>query len=84
MDFSLEHGYAWRSWHRIMSAKIPKRAGNLLLDKLRTIHLMEPDFNWLQGLTIGRRMIKNTNRLNPFTTTSGGAALDATLLAQLC
>jgi hypothetical protein len=58
MNLSLKHGYAWERWKRIISAKIPKRAGNMLLDKLRTIHLMEPDFNWLQGLIIGRRMIR--------------------------
>jgi endonuclease/exonuclease/phosphatase family metal-dependent hydrolase len=58
MNLSLRHGYAWRRWKRIVCAKIPKRAGNMLLNKLRTIWLFEPDFNWLQGLVIGRRMIK--------------------------
>jgi hypothetical protein len=64
MNLSLTHGYAWRRWKRIVSAKIPKRAGNMLLHKLRTIHLMEADFNWLQGLIIGRRMIKNAETNN--------------------
>ena len=58
MNLSLKHGYAWRRWKRIVCAKIPKRAGNMLLDKLRTIQLFEPDMNWSQGLVIGRRMIK--------------------------
>ena len=58
LNLSATHGYAWKRWKRIVSAKIPKRAGNMLLNKLRTIQLFEPDFNWSQGLEIGRRMIK--------------------------
>jgi hypothetical protein len=58
MNLSLQHGYVWSHWKRIVSAKIPKRAGNMLLNKLQTIHLFKADFNWLQGLVIGRRMIK--------------------------
>jgi hypothetical protein len=58
LNLAVTHGYTWQRWRRIVSAKIPKRAGNMLLNKLRTIHLFEPDFNWCQGLIIGRRMIK--------------------------
>jgi hypothetical protein len=64
MNISVKYGYAWRRWLRIVSAKIPKRAGNMLLNKLRTIHLIEPDCNWLQGLVIGRRMIKSAETNN--------------------
>jgi hypothetical protein len=85
MNISLKHGYAWERWKRIISAKIPKRAGNMLLDKLRTIHLMEPDFNWLQGLVIGRRMIREAetkNRLhdNQWGSRPGRHALGAVML----
>jgi hypothetical protein len=59
LNLALKHGYAWQRWQRIVSTKIPKAAGNMLLNKLRTITLFEPDFNWTQGLVIGRRMIKS-------------------------
>jgi hypothetical protein len=36
----------------------------MLLNKLRTIHLFEADFNWLQGLVIGCHMIKATETNN--------------------
>ena len=28
----MTHGYAWKRWKRIVAAKIPKRAGNMLLN----------------------------------------------------
>jgi hypothetical protein len=54
LNLSLQHGHAWTCWKRVASAKIPKRAGNMLLNKLRNIHLFEADFNWLQGLIVGQ------------------------------
>ena len=36
----------------------------MLLHKLRTIHLFEADFNWCQGLVIGRQMIKEAGTNN--------------------
>ena len=73
MNVSLEHGYAWRTWKRIVCAKIPKRAGNMLLDKLRTIQLFEPDMNWSQGLVIGRRMIRAAEKNKTLHDTNGAA-----------
>jgi hypothetical protein len=85
LNLSLEHGYAWKRWNRIVSTKIPKSAGNMLLHKLRTIHLFEADFNWCQGLIIGRRMIKEAeikDRLhdNQWGTRPGRHALGAVSL----
>jgi hypothetical protein len=85
MNISLKHGYACGRWKRIISAKIPKPTRNMLLDKLRTIHLMEPDFNWLQRLIIGRRMIQKAetnNRLhdNQWGSRPGCHALGAVML----
>ena len=61
LNLSAKHGYAWKRWRRIISAKIPKRAGILRLDQLRTINLFEPDFNWLLGMLFGKRMLRNTH-----------------------
>ena len=62
LNLSTTHGYAWRRWRRIVSAKIPKREGILLLDKLRTIHLFEADFNWVLGMIFGKRLLHSANR----------------------
>jgi hypothetical protein len=64
LNLSLQHGYAWTRWNRIVSMKIPKSAGNMLLHKLRTIHLFKADFYWCQGLVIGRQMIKEAETNN--------------------
>ncbi len=64
LNLSTQHGYAWRRWRRIVSAKIPKREGILLLDKLRTIHLFEPDFNWILGMIFGKRLLHSANHFH--------------------
>ena len=88
LNLSTTHGYAWRRWRRIISAKIPKRAGLLLLDKLRTIHLFEPDFNWLLGMLFGRRMLHAAHKFcflhdSQFGSRPGRQALSAVLMKQL-
>jgi hypothetical protein len=35
-------------WKKIVSVMIEKKPGNYQLDKLRTIHLFEADYNWLR------------------------------------
>ena len=78
LNLSPQHGYAWSRWNRIVSTKLPKSAGNMLLHKLRTIHLFEADFNWCQGLVIGRRMIKESeikNRLHQTGSSRSGSRL---------
>ena len=43
---------------------IEKKPGLFLLDKLRTIHLFEADYNWLLGMIFGRRMVYNAEAQN--------------------
>jgi hypothetical protein len=41
---------------------IEKKPGLFLLEKLRTIHLYEADYNWTLGLIFGRRMVHDTGK----------------------
>jgi hypothetical protein len=45
LSLSLAHCYAWKCWKIIVSTKIPRSAGNMLRNNLRTIHLFEADLN---------------------------------------
>ena len=88
LNLATKKGYAWRRWLRIISAKIPKREGILLLDKLRTIHLFEPDFNWILGLLFGKRMLQSADRNgllhdNQYGSRPGRHAIGAVLLKLL-
>jgi hypothetical protein len=57
LNIAASHGSPFERWKHIVSVMIEKKAGNYQLNKLRTIHLFEADYNWLLGLIFGRRMI---------------------------
>jgi hypothetical protein len=56
-QLALAHGYVWDRWKGIVSVMIENKPGLFLLEKLRTIHLYEADYNWTLGLVFGRRMV---------------------------
>jgi hypothetical protein len=56
-QLALTHGHVWDRWKGIVSVMIEKKPGLYLLEKLRTIHLFEADYNWTLGLIFGRRMV---------------------------
>jgi hypothetical protein len=61
-QLALTHGYVWNRWKGIVSVMIEKKPGLFLLEKLRTIHLYEADYNWTLGLVFGRRMVHEAER----------------------
>jgi hypothetical protein len=58
-NVALTHGHVYERWKQIVSVMIEKKPGVFLLEKLRTIHLFEADYNWLLGLVFGRGMVYN-------------------------
>ena len=56
-ETSLKTGYPLCRWKQGIDVMIPKKSGSNRVDKLRTIVLMEPDFNFLNKL-IGKRIME--------------------------
>jgi hypothetical protein len=46
-----------KRWHRVIDVMIPKKQDSIKVNKLRTIVLMEPDFNFMNKI-IGRRVMQ--------------------------
>jgi hypothetical protein len=63
-QLALTHGHVWNRWKGIVSVMIEKKSGLYLLEKLRTIHLYEADYNWTLGMIFGRRMVHNAEKQN--------------------
>jgi hypothetical protein len=59
---ALKHGHVWKQWQDIISVMIEKKPGVYLLEKLRTIHLFEADYNWTLGLIFGNRMVHSAEK----------------------
>jgi hypothetical protein len=83
-----KHGYSFRRWQRVVSAMIEKKPGVYDLEKLRTIHIMEADYNWILGLIFGRKMVYQAARRgmlhkNAYGSRPGKNATDATLVKEL-
>jgi hypothetical protein len=59
---SLTNGHVWDRWKRHRIRHDREEAGSILLEKLRTIHLFEADYNWTLGLIFGRRMVHDAEQ----------------------
>jgi hypothetical protein len=62
LNIAAEYGSPLPRWKNIVSVMIEKKPGNYQLNKLRTIHLFEADYNWLIGMIFGRRMVHGAER----------------------
>jgi hypothetical protein len=63
VEVSLTTGYSLQRWQQGIDVMIPKKTDSLKVTKLRTIVLMEPDFNCLNKL-IGKRIMGNAEQFN--------------------
>ena len=72
-NMALTYGHVYERWKNIVSVMIEKKPGLFLLEKLRTIHLFEADYNWLLGLIFGRRMVYNAESQNHLFESQWGA-----------
>lgn len=63
MEISLQTGYSLQRWLYGVDVMIPKKADSIRVDMLRTIVLMEADFNYINKL-IGKRVMNNAELHN--------------------
>jgi hypothetical protein len=61
LEVSLQTGLAPKRWKRGIDVMIPKKIGSLKANQLRTIVLMEPDFNLVNKI-MGKRLMANAER----------------------
>jgi hypothetical protein len=63
INLTLLTGYNLKRWQKGIDVMIPKKANSIRVDKLRTIVLMEPDFNFFNKL-IGKWVMSNAEQAN--------------------
>lgn len=63
LEILLKSGYSLKRWLQCVDVMIPKKADSNRVDKLRTIVLLEADFNYMNKL-IGKRVMHNAEAHN--------------------
>jgi hypothetical protein len=63
VEVALKTGVSLERWKQGIDVMIPKKSDSLRVDKLRTIVLMEPDFNMVNKI-IGKRIMRNAEDSN--------------------
>jgi Reverse transcriptase (RNA-dependent DNA polymerase) len=63
IETALQTGQTLNRWNKGIDVMIPKKVNSTRVDKLRTIVLMEPDFNFTNKV-IGKRVMANAERAN--------------------
>jgi Reverse transcriptase (RNA-dependent DNA polymerase) len=61
IEIALQTGYSLTRWHKGIDVMIPKKQDSIRVDKLRTIVLMEPDFNFMNKI-IGKRVMNHAEK----------------------
>ena len=61
IEVALRTGYSLQRWRKGIDVMIPKKVDSIRVDKLRTIVLLEPDFNFTNKI-IGKRVMANAER----------------------
>ena len=59
-------GHCLTRWCKGLTVMLEKEAGNIRVDKLRAILLMEADFNFVNKLLFGHRLVKQIESYNRF------------------
>ena len=57
LSFAAKSGIPLERWGAAITVLLEKEFGNIFVDKLRAICLLEADFNWLNKLVFARRMM---------------------------
>ena len=63
MNLASITGHSFHRWRRSLDVMIPKKVNSFQADKLRLINLMEPDFNFFNGM-VSRRFMKEIESRN--------------------
>lgn len=59
---ALQKGYSPSRWERALSCMLEKIAGCSLVEKMRAILLMEADFNFMNKMIVGDRLLNNARQ----------------------
>lgn len=73
INSALKTGHVYQRWTKVVNALIEKIPGTPLAGKLRVIHLLENDFNFMIGTIFGRRLIWAGEDINAFNDGQGGS-----------
>ena len=55
-------GYLFERWQQGLTVMLEKKVGSIIVDKLRAILLMEADFNMVNKMMVGHRMIRKAEQ----------------------
>jgi len=55
-------GYSFERWQQGLTVMLEKKVGSIIVDKLRAILLMEADFNMVNKMMVGHRMIRKAEQ----------------------
>jgi Reverse transcriptase (RNA-dependent DNA polymerase) len=72
LNLTLSTGYNLSRWQKAIDVMIPKKTNSLRVDKLRTIVLMEPDFNFFNKI-IGKWVMANAEGAGSIATEQFGS-----------
>ena len=61
MNLASITGHSFNRWKRLLDIMIPKKVNSFQADKLRLINLMEPDFNFFNGM-VSRKFMKSIKK----------------------
>ena len=73
MNSAIKTGHVYKRWTKVMNAVIEKIPGYPFTGKLRVISLYESDFNLMNGILYGRRMIWAGEDSESFNDGQGGS-----------
>lgn len=76
LNRSVELGHVYPRWTKIVNTMIEKVPGKPMINKLRVIHLIESDFNFMIGSTWGRRLMWRAEDINALGEEQSGSRAD--------
>jgi hypothetical protein len=87
LNIASARGLPLDRWKSGLTVLIEKVAGNIFVDKLRAICLLEADFNWWLKLIFARRMMEDIRAHNMIPVeqiaTTGRSAIDGAMVKQI-
>eukprot|EP00956_Cyclotella_meneghiniana_P011946 scaffold16843_cov51-Cyclotella_meneghiniana.AAC.2 len=87
LNIAARRGTALDRWKSALTVLLEKVMGNILIEKLRAICLLEADFNWWLKMTFARKMMSDIRRQDMIpmeqVATAGKATIDGTLMKQI-
>ncbi len=87
VNLAANRGESLLRWHQRVTVLLEKNVGNIRIEKLRAIWLLEADFNWWIRVVFARKMMQHMHATGILPTeqgaTKGKTPLDTSLTKQL-